>query len=103
MNQIVVTGMVLSQTAIGENDRRVVILSKERGKIAAFARGARRPNSALVGATNPFSFGTFTVYEGRTSYTLVSASISNYFEELRTDIEGAYYLSLIHISEPTRP
>lgn len=82
---------VLSQTAIGENDRRVVILSKERGKIAAFARGARRPNSALVGATNPFSFGTFTVYEGRTSYTLVSASISNYFEELRTDIEGAYY------------
>ena len=91
MNQIVVTGMVLSQTAIGENDRRVVILSKERGKIAAFARGARRPNSALVGATNPFSFGTFTVYEGRTSYTLVSASISNYFEELRTDMEGAYY------------
>lgn len=91
VNQIVVTGMVLSQTAIGENDRRVVILSKERGKIAAFARGARRPNSALVGATNPFSFGTFTVYEGRTSYTLVSASISNYFEELRTDIEGAYY------------
>ena len=91
MNQIVVTGMVLSQTAIGENDRRVVILSKERGKIAAFARGARRPNSALVGATNPFSFGTFTVYEGRTSYTLVSAFISNYFEELRTDVEGAYY------------
>lgn len=91
MNQITVTGMVLAQTSIGEYDRRVVILSKERGKIAAFARGARRPNSALVGVTSPFSFGQFTVYEGRTSYTLVSASISNYFEELRTDVEGAYY------------
>ena len=91
MNQITVTGMVLQATPIGEYDRRIVILSKERGKIAAFARGARKPNNALLGMTSPFSFGEFTIYEGRTSYTLVSASISNYFSELRMDIEGAYY------------
>ncbi len=86
VNQITVTGMVLAATPVGEYDRRIVILTKERGKISAFARGARRPNSALVGVTSPFSFG-----EGRTSYTLMSASISNYFQELRMDVEGAYY------------
>ena len=91
MNQITVTGMVLSTTPIGEYDRRVVILTKEQGKIAAFAKGARRPNSPLVGAVNPFSFGEFTVYAGRSSYTIQSAKISNYFAELRQDIIGAYY------------
>ena len=91
VNQITVTGMVLAAAPIGEYDRRVVILSKERGKISAFARGARRQNSALMGVTSPFSFGEFTVYEGRTSYTLMSASISNYLQELRAVVEGAYY------------
>lgn len=91
MNQITVTAMVIASAPIGEYDRRVVLLTKERGKISAFARGARKPNSALVGVTSPFTFGTFTLYEGRTSYTLMSASVSNYFEALRMDVEGAYY------------
>ena len=91
MDQVVVTGMVLSAAPIGEYDRRVVILTKEYGKVAAFARGARRPNSSLVGVTSPFTFGKFNLYQGRNSYTLQGAEVENYFEELRTDITGAYY------------
>lgn len=88
---VTVTGMILSATPIGEYDKRIVILTKEKGKISAFAKGARRPNSALMGVTNPFSFGEFVLYEGRTSYNIMQGNISNYFMELSTDLEKAYY------------
>ena len=83
--------MVLSVTPIGEYDKRVVLLTKERGKLSAFAKGARKPQSPLGGAVSLFCFGEFTLYEGRTSYNIIQVSISNYFQELRTDMEAAYY------------
>lgn len=92
MNQgVKVTGMILSATPIGEYDKRLVILTKEKGKISAFAKGARKQNSPMMGVTNPFSFGEFLLYEGRNSYNVMQANISNYFMELSTDFEGAYY------------
>ncbi len=88
---IVLTGMVLSAIPVGEYDRRIILLTKERGKVAAFARGARRPGNQLMAAGSPFSFGRFEAYEGRSSYTVVKADISHYFQELAADLEGAYY------------
>ena len=83
--------MILKQMPIGEYDRRICLLTKERGKISAFARGARKPGSKMAAGTNPFSFGTFKLYEGKNSYTVAEADIQNYFEELRTDYIGACY------------
>ena len=88
---IEVTGIILKQTPIGEYDRRICLLTKERGKISAFVRGSRKPGSRLSSATNPFSFGVFKLYEGKNSYNVAEADIQNYFEALRTDYIGAYY------------
>ncbi|MGN0335072.1 MAG: DNA repair protein RecO [Lachnospiraceae bacterium] len=85
------TGIVLTSAPAGEYDKRVVILTKERGRITAFARGAKRPNSALRASTNSFAFGTFLVLENRDAYTLIQTNISNYFPELMSDFGAAYY------------
>ena len=88
---IILTGIVIKSEPIGEYDRRIVLLTKERGKISAFARGSRRAGNRLMAPTNPFSFGKFRLFAGRTSYNVSEAEISNYFEELRSDFIGAYY------------
>lgn len=87
---VVLTGMVLTAMPISDYDKRITILTKERGKITAFARGARRPNSQLLAATNPFSFGEFELFEGKNAYNLTKASIHNYFRELTSDVDAAY-------------
>lgn len=99
MNGILqVTGMILLVSAVNDYDRRVVILTKERGKITAFCRGARRLNNKMMACTNQFAFGQFKLYEGKSAYNLVDAEITHYFEELRNDYEGAvlgmYFLEI---------
>ncbi len=97
--QVSDTGIILKAEPDGKYERRVVILTRERGKIAAFARGARKQGSRLLASTNPFCFGQFRIYEGRTAYSIAEAVISNYFEGLRDDFElacyGMYFLEVM--------
>ena len=98
MGLVTLTGIVLSSSDVGEFDKRLVILTKESGRVTAFAKGARRPNNPLIAACSPFCFGTFDAFEGRNSYHISKANISNYFRDLVTDYEkvclGSYFLEV---------
>ena len=93
------TGMILRSMPIGEYDRRVEILTREKGKISAFARGSRKPGSPLMASASPFVFGRFRVFFGRSSNQLLSAQVQNYFETLRADITatcyGSYFMEIL--------
>lgn len=95
---ITVLGIVIKSEPVKEFDRRLVILTRERGKITVFARGARRQNNRFLATTTPFCFGEFVLFPGSSAYSLSDANITCYFEEIRDDFEkmlyGMYFLEL---------
>ncbi|SCY61311.1 DNA repair protein RecO [Butyrivibrio sp. INlla14] len=88
---VIVRGIVLKHAPAGDYDWVATIFTAERGKITAFARSARKPSAKLSGLVEPFCFGTFKLFAGKNSYTIVEADIENYFEGFRGDLEGACY------------
>ena len=88
---IEVQGMVIASSPVGDYDKRVVLLTKELGKISAFAKGARKPGNHLMAAVDSFAFGKFILYAGKNSYTIEKAEIKEYFRDLTLDAENVYY------------
>ena len=92
-----VTGMILSAMPVGEYDRRLVILTKEYGKITVFAKGARKPNSALIGVTRSFIFGTFEVNDlNAVCYACYFAEIADYYG--RENLDASEMINLLYIT-----
>ena len=94
MNDLITTpGMVLSGFDHQEYDKRLVILTSDIGKVTVFARGVRRQNSKFMGMTDPFVFGEFKLFAGKSAYNLSGLDVSNYFEGIRLDMERMCYAS----------
>lgn len=84
-------GIVLAATEIGEADKRLVILTKQLGKITVFASGAKRLHSQFAAAANPFVCAEFTISSARNAYRLHSVKCNNYFRELSADFDKSCY------------
>jgi DNA repair protein RecO (recombination protein O) len=70
------TAIVLSAVDYGESDRVVALLSRERGKVSAFARGARASRRRFGGALQPFTLVAAEIRERAGSDLLGLDSVS---------------------------
>jgi DNA repair protein RecO (recombination protein O) len=82
------TAIVLRTVDTGEADRVVTLLSRERGKVAAFARGARASRRRFGGALEPFTLLRAEVRErhGAELLGLESVSVVDAFAGIRGDL-----------------
>jgi DNA repair protein RecO (recombination protein O) len=82
------TAIVLRTVDTGESDRVVTLLSRERGKVAAFARGARASRRRFGGVLEPFTLVAAEVREraGAELLGLESVTALDAFGGIRADL-----------------
>lgn len=71
---------------IGEADRFVTALTRDRGVIRASARGARQVKSRRGAATQLLTYSRLSLYQGREKYIIDEAEPLHVFFELRSDV-----------------
>lgn len=82
-----VEGIVLRRRNLGEADRLVTILSRDRGKMTLVARGARRPRSRLGGRLEPPTRFRALVVEGRSLDVISQVEVLDAHARLRDGLE----------------
>jgi DNA repair protein RecO (recombination protein O) len=91
-------GLVIKESRVGESDRLVTVLTKQKGVLRAFVQRAEKAKSGKLAATRLFSYSRFTIFEGRDKYIIDDAQPMEIFFGLRKDIEtlslGQYFCEL---------
>ena len=87
--------LVLRRIAVGETDRVVVLFTRDRGKLSAIAKGARRPLSRLGGGCEPFIQSTVQLAVGQNLDVLTQCRVERSFPGLRRDLEKVGYASYL--------
>ncbi|MDA8352241.1 MAG: DNA repair protein RecO [Firmicutes bacterium] len=90
-----VEGIVLRTRDYGESNKVVILFTREQGKLAAMARGAKKPKSRLGGATQPFTMGQYLCFIGSGMATVSQADILESHHPLRFDLILASYASYL--------
>lgn len=87
MPDVSVHAIVLRRRDLGESDRRITLFTQERGRMEVVARGARKANSRLGGASEPLTMSTMLLAEGPRNTYITQAEVQGSFPGIRADYD----------------
>ena len=88
--EIKVNALMIRAVDYGENDKILTLLTAERGKITAGIKGVKKAGAKLKFAAQPFCLAEYVLASRGERYTVIQASESESFYDLRCDI-GRFY------------
>lgn len=92
-NIIKLNGIIIKETDYKEFDKLLTILTKEKGKISAYAFNIRKSNSKSIGKARLFTLGTFELIESKDGYSLQNIILKEDFDDLSNDYDNLCYAS----------
>jgi len=94
-----VEAVVLRHRDFGEADRMLTLFTRQRGKLQALAKGARKPRSRKAGHLEPFTRVTLQLARGREMLILTQADTLEAYLPIKDDLlktgRAAYLVELI--------
>ena len=99
---------MLRRIDLAEKDRIITLYTRELGKLAAVAKGSRRPGSKLGGASEPFTYVKMLLGRGRSLDVVSQADVKESFPNVKSDVRrvahGVYMLELVgHFVDERQP
>lgn len=90
-----IEGTIIRTQDYGETHKIVTLFSKEKGKIACIARGAKKPKSRMAAVTQPFIHGSFLIQLGSNLGTMQQGEVLLSFRKIREDIVKTAFASYL--------
>ncbi len=85
--------IVLKQFDLGEADKIITFYTKDKGKVRAVAKNARKGNNKISGRVLPFTYSEITVYRGSSIDRINKIDNKYSFTLLREDLNKMAYAS----------
>lgn len=91
--------IIIRRLNYGETDKILTLYSRDRGRISAIAKGARKAISRMSGSTELLTCTRFQLATGKSLEIVTQTEIKESFTDLRQDIQrlahGLYFADLI--------